>query len=72
MSDALQGVRLRKAIQNCVRILERRDIPAGQKTVRATRRPPFRTISKADLEAARRDPVAGRPPADAPDVTLTR
>jgi hypothetical protein len=72
MSDALQGVRLRKAIQNCVRILERRDIPAGQKTVRATRRPPFRPISKADLEAARRDPAAGRPPAGAPDVTLTR
>jgi hypothetical protein len=44
----------------------------GQKTVSATPRPPFRTISKADLEAAPRDPVAGRPPASALDVTLTR
>jgi hypothetical protein len=65
-------VRLRKATQNYVRILERRDIPAGQKTASATRRPPFRTISKEDLEAAPRDPVAERPPAGALDVTLTR
>jgi hypothetical protein len=58
------GVRLRKAIQNDVRVLERRDFRAGQKTVSVTRRPPFPTISKATLK---RLPViqwpGDRPPA---------